>query len=189
MPRPPILKQPDWKKIWKNGKTYRQWLQAAEEKKNAGKMEELRKNLQIDPADQAALEPLPRTVHVLAIAEDWCGDVHRHVPILAALEKACKPLKVRFIMREDSPDVFARFLTNGGEAIPKFVFFNDKFVECGNWGPMPDACRRLISRGKAAGDVGAARKRVAAMYEADPNGEIVVRELMDLLQIAVCRIP
>lgn len=189
MPRSPILKPIDFKAVWREGRTYRQWLAAAEEKKNVKVMEERRRAIVVDGLDRAMLGALARSVHVLAIAEDWCGDVHRHVPVLEALAACSKKVKTRYLMGEDHPDVFARFLTNGGEAIPKFVFFNDKFVECGNWGPMPRPCRRLIARGKAAGDTGAARKRVSAMYEADPNGELVVRELMELVATAVCDVP
>jgi hypothetical protein len=69
------------------------------------------------------------------------------------------------------------------------VFFNDKFVECGNWGPMPEECRRLIARGKAAGDIASARQRVSKMYESDPACEVVVRELLALIETASCRKP
>jgi len=82
-----------------------------------------------------------------------------------------------------------RFLTNGGEAIPKFVFLNEAFVECGNWGPMPDACREVIARGKACGNIPAARRKVSAMYDADPNLRAVVTELLHLIDIAACNSP
>jgi hypothetical protein len=82
-----------------------------------------------------------------------------------------------------------RFLTNGGEAIPKFIFLSDRFVECGNWGPMPAADRVLIARGKACGDVGAARKKVALSYQMDVDRRIVVEELVELIHIAVCASP
>jgi hypothetical protein len=135
------------------------------------------------------LAALRRPVHVVAIAEDWCGDVARHVPALRAMEEASEQLRVRYITREQYLDVFTRYLTNGGEAIPKFIFLNDKFVECGNWGPMPAACRTLIARGKACGDVGTARKLVAAAYEADPDLRIVVDELYALVELASAGAP
>lgn len=189
MPRPPILEPIDFKAVFAGGKTYKQWLAAAESKDNARKMEDLRKGLVIEPPQDAYLASLPRTVHVIAIAEDWCGDVHRHVPVLELLASKSPKLKTRYIAREDHPEVFKRFLTNGGEAIPKFIFFNDKFVEVGNWGPMQDDCRRLIARGKAAGDVAAARKRVSAVYESDPHCHEPIRELLQLISIAICSKP
>jgi hypothetical protein len=115
--------------------------------------------------------------------------VVRHVPVLRRLAEAAPNLKVRFITRTQYPDVFARFLTNGGEAIPKFIFLSEAFVECGNWGPMAGPLRELIARGKACGDVAAARKKVSAFYEADANRRMVVSELLQVIDIAVTTAP
>lgn len=189
MPRPPILDPIDYKAIFNGGKTYADWLAIAESRENVEKMESMRKALPIDAAIRSHLAALPRAVHVIAIAEDWCGDVHRHVPVLERIAESAPRVHLRYIARANHPEVFKRFLTNGGEAIPKFVFFNDKFVEVGNWGPMPEECRRLIARGKAAGDIAAARRRVATLYESDPHCEVVFRELLALIHTAICETP
>ena len=184
MPRPPTLPTLDWKTVFESGKNYSDWMAAGEAPENRDRMEALRTEQIIEPHVIGLLRALPRPVHVIAIAEDWCGDVVRHVPVLQALADAAPNLHVRYISRQQWPDVFARFLTNGGEAIPKFVFLSGQFVECGNWGPMPDACRELIARGKACGDVGAARKKVSGLYETDHNRRTVVSELIHLIGIA-----
>lgn len=184
MPRPPVLPTIDWRAVFASGADFAAWIEAAESAENRGKMQTALAEMPLHPATAAYLKALPRVVHVVAIAEDWCGDVVRHVPALVRLAQATDKLKVRFIAREQHKDVFARFLTNGGEAIPKFVFLSDAFVECGNWGPMPDDCRRLIARGKASGKGGDARKRVSALYAADPACESTTRELMVLIETA-----
>ena len=189
MPRPATLPVIDWKAVFESGLDYAAWLEIAESAELRAKMEALRQALVLEPQVAGFLGALPRPVHVVAIAEDWCGDVVRHVPVLQRLAEAAPALAVRYISREQHPEVFVRFLTNGGEAIPKFIFLSDRFVECGSWGPMPEACRELISRGKACGDVGAARRKVAALYEADSQRREVVRELTRLLDIAVTREP
>ena len=187
MPRPATLPVIDWKAVFASGQEYSAWIAAGETPDNREKMEALRKAQPLEPQAAGFLAALPRPVHVIAVAEDWCGDVVRHVPVLQRLAEHAPNLKVRFISRQQWPDVFARFLTNGGEAIPKFVFLSEQFVECGNWGPMPAQCRELISRGKAAGNVAAARQLVHGYYEADPNRRVVVEELLHLLDIAVSR--
>ena len=189
MPRPPVLPTIDWRAVFESGLDYRHWLASGESPENQSKMEALRQSLILEPQAAAWLAALPRPVHVVAIAEDWCGDVVRHAPALQRLSEAAPNLNVRFIRRDQRPDVFARFLTNGGEAIPKFIFLNDAFVECGNWGPMPEICRELIARGKACGDVGAARRKVGAFYEGDHNLRIVIAELIRLIDIAASREP
>lgn len=184
MPRPPILPPIDWNVVFDSGEPYELWISTAENKEHAQAMEEMRKSQPLDPHVMGLLGALARPVHVIAIAEDWCGDVVRHVPVLEAMADAAPQLKTRYIRRDQWPDVFARFLTNGGEAIPKFVFLSDAFVECGNWGPMPAACRDLIARGKASGDGSAARQKVAALYAADDLKREVIRELLELIDIA-----
>ncbi len=189
MPRPPTLPLIDWKSVFNSGQEYAAWMAGGESPENRQKMASLHEALTLEPATVAYLGALPRPVHVIAIAEDWCGDVVRHLPVLKRLVDAAPNLKLRIVSRQQHPEVFARFLTNGGEAIPKFVFVSDAWIECGNWGPMPELCKELIARGKACGDVAAARKKVSALYEADTNRRMVVSELLKLIDIASSREP
>ncbi len=189
MPRPPILPPVDWASIFTFGKKFVDWLEAAESADKAAAMEEGLASLQLEPQEEALLQNLNRPVHVVAFAEDWCGDVVRHVPALQAIADASDWVQVRYLARAEQPDAFARFLTNGGEAIPKFVFLSEAFVECGHWGPMPDRCRRIIARGKACGDVPAARKKVSALYAADPDRREVIEELLELVRTAAAVTP
>ncbi len=189
MPRPATLPHIDWKAVHGSGLDYAAWLAAAESPEQRDKMEALRQAQALEPGAASILAGLPRPVHVVAIAEDWCGDVVRHVPVLARMAEAAPRLSVRYISREQHPEVFIRFLTNGGEAIPKFVFLSDSFVECGHWGPMPDACREFIARGKACGNVAAARKKVSTRYQEDVDRAEVVAELLHLIDIATSREP
>ena len=189
MPRPATLPVLAWKEVFESGLDYAAWLAAAESTEQRDKLGVQRHALKLDPTITRFLAALPRPVHVVAIAEDWCGDVSRHVPVLQRMAEAGPQLKVGYVSREQHPEVFIRFLTNGGEAIPKFIFLSDRFVECGHWGPMPDSCRELIARGKACGDVATARKKVSVRYEQDPARREVVAELLRLIDIAASQEP
>jgi len=189
MPRPPILPTIDWPAVFETGVGYEQWIAQAEFEEKVQQTEDIRKNLTLTEEEKQRLSAISRPVHVLAIAEDWCGDVVRNVPALQKLAEFCPNLIVKYVSREQHPDVFVRFLTNGGEAIPKFVFLSEDFVECSNWGPMPEDYRRLIARGKACGNVAAARELVAEKYQQDPERRIAVGELLHLIELASCRTP
>lgn len=189
MPRPPVLPAIDWRLVFESGAPFDKWIAAGESAENRATMREREAAQVLEPHAAALLGALARPVHVVAIAEDWCGDVVRHVPVLERMARATDQLRVHYIARGQHKEVFARFLTNGGEAIPKFIFLNDRFVECGNWGPMPNACREVIARGKACGDVATARKKVGALYEADPERRVVVRELLQLIDTASASAP
>jgi hypothetical protein len=174
----------DWQKIFVSGKNFDDWISSGESEENREKIREAVGKLPMPPKVQKCLKNLSRPVHVVAIAEDWCGDVVRHVPVLEKIDRASDRVRVRYISREQHPDAFCRFLTNGGEAIPKFVFLSEDFVEVGNWGPMPSEEKEWIARGKACNDVGAAREKVAEMYRADPQLVKVFSELCRFLKIA-----
>lgn len=189
MPRPPQLPTLDWSAIHNSGVDWKVWLEAAEFPDHRKRMEEILSSMKLSRPAKARLDVVDKPVRVVAIAEDWCGDVVRHAPVLAAVEKGCKNLEVRFITRAQHPDVFVRFLTNGGEAIPKFVFLSPDWVECGNWGPMANDLRKIISRGKGCGDLGAAREKTNKLYEADADYSQVVDELVELIETASCDAP
>lgn len=184
MPMPPLLPVLDWSAIHASGHPFADWLQRAKDPAKRAAMEDSLRKLALPTATTAWLAALPRPVHVVAIAEDWCGDVVRHLPVLECMALATPALRVRYVARAEHLEVFSRFLTNGGEAIPKFIFLNDQFVECANWGPMPEDCKQLIARGKACGDVATARQRVSARYAADPMLLEVIRELVTCVDIA-----
>ena len=184
MPRTPILPTLDWASIFNRGIPYLDWLKKGESNENRQKMESIRKGLTLSSSIQGYLSAILRPIYIIAIAEDWCGDVVRHVPVLQKITESSSQIDTRYLGREDAKEAFVRFLTNGGEAIPKFIFLNKDFVECGNWGPMPLECREWIARGKACGDVKTAREKVAAFYDLDNDLRIVVNELVNCIDIA-----
>ncbi len=184
MPRPALLPVIDWKQVFDSALTWEAWLEQAESPDQALRMRDRLEALAAPEESAECLGTVGRTVKVIAIAEDWCGDVVRHAPVLERICSMQPLVESRYISREAYPDVFARFLTNGGEAIPKFIFLNEDFVECGNWGPMQMDCRLLISRGKACGNVAAAREMVSEIYQLDPSCKAVFTELCALVELA-----
>lgn len=184
MPRPATLPTLDWKAIFESGQTYKDWLANAENPDHRDKMNQYFEQTIVIPSEKQYVNHLPQRVNIVIIAEDWCGDVVRHVPALEKLVGDSDRVHTRYITREQHPDVFVRFLTNGGEAIPKMIFVAENWVETGNWGPMPNACREMISRGKASGEGGNARKITGALYKADQALREPVKEFLHLLEIA-----
>ncbi|MGF1571874.1 MAG: thioredoxin family protein [Sumerlaeia bacterium] len=184
MPKPPLMKQLDWQAIYTSGTDYKTWLDGAENPDHKAKMLENYDQTVVLESEWAALKNLAANVHIVVIAEDWCGDVVRNVPALEKLIAGSGTVSTRYITREQHPEVFIRFLTNGGEAIPKMIFLSKDWVETGNWGPMPHALREHIARGKAAGDVAASRKITGLLYKADSGLRDVVKELLQAIDVA-----
>lgn len=189
MPKPPILPTIDWKELFEKGAAFEDWIKTGESESNRELMKKHQGEHEPAPEIEAGMRAVDRDVHVIAIAEDWCPDVIRHVPVLMKMAGLSPHLKIRFLEREQSPEAFVRFLTIGGEAIPQFIFFNDKFVECGHWGPMQADLREVIARGKACENVPAARKIVYEAYRADAECVQAAKELLHLIEVASAKAP
>jgi hypothetical protein len=184
MPKPPMLDTVDWNAVHKSGLDFETWLGIGESEKNVETMRKIHSTQELSDGARARIKAISKPVNIVAISEDWCGDVVRHAPVLQRIADESDLINVRYVRRDSHDGMFIRFLTNGGEAIPKFIFLSDAFVECGNWGPMTQAFRDLISKGKACGDVGSARKIIHDAYFADTSRADVVDELLDFIEIA-----
>src|SRR5687767_3611838 len=117
----------DLKSIWEGGQTYEAWLSASEQNKRA-EMEATYKQVPLSSSDIQFLTSVARPVHILCLAEDWCGDVRRNVPVLARIcAENPATLRARYVDKETKLQLMVRYLTNGAEAIPIVVFLNENF--------------------------------------------------------------
>ena len=174
----------DLKQIWEEGQTYEQWLGACQDQNRREVIGLIFKDLSMPEAELQIIQNLKRPVHVLALAEDWCGDVRRNTPVLGRLcAENPRKLKLRLVDKESKPQLMVRYLTNAAEAIPIFVFLNDGFVEVGNWGPRPYECKKFMARGKAAGKIDDARAKIGDFYTQDAH-QSTIRELRELIETA-----
>jgi hypothetical protein len=100
--------------------------------RNRDRVEANEANVEIDPADLDAVRSLNGPIHVLALAEDWCGDVIANLPILGKLAGRSGTLDVRIFLRDQNKDLMQQYLNQGKyESIPVFAFFDDAFREIG----------------------------------------------------------
>jgi len=105
------------------------------------------KDLQLSSEDVKALQGLPKTINVMALAEDWCGDVVANLPILGRLEQeSAGKLNVRIHLRdgETGTVLMDQYLKNGQyKSIPTFVFLDGDFNELGVWVERPESVTQL----------------------------------------------
>jgi hypothetical protein len=167
---------------YESGLEWEAWL--ASDDTNVERMRANYKAVTLTEADLRFLEGVERAVHILAIGEAWCGDVARQFPIMARMAAASPNLHMRIIGRDDQLDVMERYLSNGGLAIPVFVFFNDQFIEVGNWKARPARCREIIARGRAAGRLAEAKNEIAGIMD-DTQGRLTIDEIQHLIDMAL----
>jgi hypothetical protein len=106
--------------------------------RNRDRLEENERRVDLGKEDLAAFRALPRALKVVALAEDWCGDVVANLPVLGRLAKESGKLDVRIFLRDQNDDIMQRYLNKGQfKSIPVFVFFDDGFRELGHWIERP----------------------------------------------------
>lgn len=104
----------------------------------------------IDEETRRAFRALPRPLHVLVLAEDWCGDVVANLPVLVALAREAGTLDVRIFYRDRNLDLMDRWLNQGKHrSIPVFVFYDEDFHELGHWIERPASVTELRARRRA----------------------------------------
>jgi Thioredoxin len=114
--------------------------------RNREQFERNEQNLELPADDLAVFKSLPRPLRVLALAEDWCGDVVANLPILGRLAKESGRLDVRVLLRDQEPgtQVMDQYLNQGQfRSIPVFVFLDEGFNELGVWIERPKSVTRL----------------------------------------------
>lgn len=86
--------------------------------------------------------------HILAITEDWCGDAMLNNPVIRKIAEAAE-LEIRCAFRDADTDLIDRYLTNGGRAIPIYLFLNDQGEVIAKWGPRAPELQQLVMEMRA----------------------------------------
>lgn len=87
---------------------------------------------------------------LLVIAEAWCPDVYRGVPVFARIAEAAG-LTMRVVGRDDNPDIMDEFLLNGAaRAVPVAVFYTRDHRHIAHWIERPQVAHAEIGRVKGA---------------------------------------
>ncbi len=88
--------------------------------------------------DLAYFANLAEPVNLLAIAEDWCGDVIANLPVVGKLAEQSGKINLRVFLRDQNLDIMDQYLKEGQfRSIPVFVFFDQDFNELGHWIERP----------------------------------------------------
>ena len=128
---------------------------------------------------------------VLALAEDWCPDVFRGLPVMARIAEAAG-MELRIFPRDQNLDIMNEFLNEGKhQSIPTFVFYTRDQRYLAHWIERPVLANEqmhlvtAIFQGKTA-------EEALPEYERFQQGEVwanwrreTVREIRALLA-SVC---
>jgi hypothetical protein len=115
--------------------------------RNLDRVEANEQKVSLDPETLRFFKGLPKPLKVVALAEDWCGDVIANLPVLGVLARESGKLDVRIFYRDQNLDLMERWLNQGKfQSIPVFAFFDDDFRELGHWIERPASVTELRAK-------------------------------------------
>ncbi|MFN8444028.1 MAG: SelT/SelW/SelH family protein [Caldilineaceae bacterium] len=115
--------------------------------RNRERLEHNEQTVELTGEDVAFFSNLAAPVNVVAIAEDWCGDVINNLPVLAHLAEISKKLNVRVFLRDQNLDLMDQYLKEGKyRSIPVFALFDHNFTELGHFIERPAIMSELMGQ-------------------------------------------
>lgn len=104
---------------------------------------EVYKNFNVNPEDKVFQLLKEKKPHILAITEDWCGDAMLNNAVIRKIAEEAD-LDIRCAFRDADTDLIDRYLTNGGRAIPIYLFISEQGEVIGKWGPRAPELQQLV---------------------------------------------
>lgn len=139
--------------------------------RNRERLEETERTVQFDESELAFFRALPKPSYVLALAEDWCGDVINNLPLLGRLVEASGTLELRVFLRDQNLDLIDLYLKDGQfRSIPVFAFFDSAFRPIGHWIERPARISALMNARRQ--ELFATDPALAGVDPATPPGEL-----------------
>jgi hypothetical protein len=129
----------------------------------------------------ARVEALRGRWHLLVLSEDWCGDAVNIVPIVAKLCESVSNMDMRALNRDENPDIMDSHLTGTSRSIPAIILLNQKFQECGWWGPRPRALQQWVVEKGMLLPKDERYREVRTFYARD-HGLTTMHELTEMLE-------
>ncbi len=111
---------------------------------NVTRMKRIDKTTKVSEELSEVIGNMATKPKALVITEGWCGDAAQIVPVLQSVASA-NHLEVRYVLRDENPELMDQHLTNGGKSIPIVVFLHPETLALmGHWGPRPEPVQKML---------------------------------------------
>ena len=116
---------------------------------NMHRMYRMEKTVVLDDEIVQLLLSVENKMTWLVLTEAWCGDAAQNIPAIAKIADASPLIEVRFLLRDEHPELMDAYLTNGTRSIPKLIALDADTLEVlGTWGPRPEPAQQLVLEAK-----------------------------------------
>lgn len=108
-------------------------------KMNVQRMNRWDKVAKVTPELEKAIVSISAPQVWVVITEAWCGDAAQSLPFIAKLAELNPLIKLKFVLRDENPELMDAYLTEGARSIPILIGLSgDLSRELFVWGPRPE---------------------------------------------------
>lgn len=170
---------------YESGETFAEFM--ARPKTNQDLWSAIFKRVVIPIEKSARVEALGGHWRLLVLNEDWCGDSVNILPIVAKLADSVSNMDLRILGRDANHDIMDAHLTGTSRSIPIVILLNDRFHECGWWGPRPFALQEWVRKEGMLLPKDERYREIRSFYARD-RGLATMEEIVSMLE-ECCRKP
>jgi hypothetical protein len=166
------------RRLFEQAMTYETFLEGVREQREFWFAMTKRATVPEELCERALALRQPR--RLLVLLEDWCGDAINSVPYIVRLAEAAPQLDLRVLRRDEHPELMDRHLTGASRSIPVVIVLDERYNECGWWGPRPGALQQWVRAEGSALEKSERYLEIRRRYALD-RGRSILGELLDLL--------
>lgn len=149
---------------------------------NFQRMKRLNKTITIDENAVKTLQSLQQIQTWLVITEAWCGDSAQVTPVFNKIAELSPAIDLKFVYRDENPELMDAFLTNGGRSIPKLIALDTNLEVLFIWGPRPSIATQMVADYKENhGMLTPEFKQDLQLWYTKDKGKNIVDDLLKLL--------
>lgn len=116
----------------------------------------VRANVTLTEDQLGILKLFSRRVNVVMLAGAWCGDCAAQCPILERFAEAAPMVAIRYLDRDDNPELATELAINGGQRVPVALFLSEDGFEISRFGEKTLTAYRKAGLALAGGSLPAA---------------------------------
>ncbi len=116
------------------GLPYREFLDKYGSDEHRRRWEAFHEQVKLTDAQIELLRGFQREIRVLVLAGTWCGDCVNQCPILDHFAAQTDRIQIRYLDRDDNPDLAQELSVCGGQRVPAVLFLNEENQPCARYG-------------------------------------------------------
>ncbi len=138
----------DWLHVFSQGLPYASFLDRYATPAQRERWEAMHARFRLTSQQQALLKGFSRRMPVLCLAGAWCGDCINQCPAFDHFARAGTVINLKFLDRDEHPDVRDALAINGGYRVPVVLFLSEDGFEVARYGERTLSTYRRLAAEK-----------------------------------------